>query len=71
MLNECVLIRDDDGHWYVCPAERADEAAAYFESAAEYWADPEADGDPPPEPDYLEGVGGTPSLVRFTGYTIG
>lgn len=72
MPTEYVLICDDDGHWYVCPADRLAEASAYFAAAAAYWQPgSEHAGDPPAEPDWLEAVGGSPSRVRFTGYRIG
>ena len=69
--NEYVLVEDDDGHWYVCPAEREAEFSAWEEAVRAYYDDEDEEGDgPPPEPDFLEKVGGAPSLVRFTGYRI-
>lgn len=34
---EHVLIEDDDGHWYVCPADKIGEAQAYFQADSLYW----------------------------------
>lgn len=68
MIDEFVLIQDDDGHWYVCPAEKQGEASEAFEAIDTYWQDMEAEGDAPEVPPYLVRVGGAPSLVRFTGY---
>lgn len=66
-----VLVRDDDGHWYVCPADKRREADAYFEAMGAFWGPHgDADGPEPERPGWLEDVGGAPSLVRFTGYTI-
>lgn len=66
-----VLIQDEDCHWYVCPADKEEEASEYFEEVSQYWDTPRKSGDPPVMPDYLDRVGGAPSLVKFTGYTIG
>lgn len=68
-----VLISDDDGHWYVIPADKQGEAGRYFEAAGAYWSSPSAHGeevDEPERPGWLVDVGGAPSLVEFTGYTI-
>lgn len=68
-----VLIEDDDGHWFVCPADKQTEAAKYFERLNEFYANyldvPEGTREPA-LPVYLVPVGGAPSLVRFTGYRI-
>jgi hypothetical protein len=66
-----ILIRDDDDDWYVCPAEKREEARAYLEAVEHYWAsDAAGEVGPPEEPEWLDQVGGPPSLVKFTGYTI-
>ena len=66
-----VLVQDDDGHWYVCPADKRGEAEEYFDLMADYWS-PENDGSgsPPKVPLWLERVGGAPSLVRFKAYEV-
>jgi hypothetical protein len=68
---EHVLISDDDGHWYVCPADRQQEAADTLQAIGDYWSKGDYSGDPPAMPAYLVEVGGAPSLVRFTGFRIG
>lgn len=67
---EHVLIQDDDGHWYVCPADKADEACRVLAAITAYWGGRDYDGDPPGTPEYLRPVGGSPSLVKFTGFRI-
>lgn len=68
---EFVLLNDDDGHWYVCPADRQRDAEAFFSASATYWSpDSKYEGDPPEDPDWLVPVGGAPSLVRFTGWRV-
>lgn len=66
-----VLVQDHDCHWYVVPASKQEEASRYFDAVDAYWSDPSADGDPPPEPGWLDQVGGAPSLVKFASYRIG
>jgi hypothetical protein len=66
-----ILISDDDGHWYVCPADKRLEAVAHFEAVDRYWSpDNDPEGDPPEYLDWLEPVGGAPWRVTFTGDTI-
>lgn len=68
---EFTLIGDDDGHWYVCPADRREEAEAFFEKSRAYWEPgSKHEGEAPEETEWLEQIGGSPSLVRFTGYWI-
>ncbi len=68
-----VLIQDEDSHWYVCPADKQEEAMDYFQTVSAYWDSPprwkDRDNEPE-EPGYLVEVGGAPSLVTFTGYEI-
>jgi hypothetical protein len=63
-----VLDCDEDGHWYVIPADKQAEAEAYFEAVTDYWND-KAEFDPgrdePTQPAWLKPVGGSPSLVTF------
>ena len=49
------VIRDDSGHRYLCPAERADEAEAALEAIGAYWEPGPAylQGECPADPDYL------------------
>lgn len=62
-----VLKSDGDGHWYVVPADKQREAADYFEAVANYWDGLSAKGTTEPDrPEWLEEVGGCPSLVTFT-----
>ena len=61
MKNYFILVRDEDGHWYVIPKDKH-EAFYDWIGSSEY-----QDGI---EPDYAKRVGGAPSLVRFTGYVI-
>lgn len=68
-----VLVSDDDGHWYVCPKGKRGEAERYFEAVADFWSVVREEGDDtePSRPDWLDAVGGAPSLVEFSNYTIG
>jgi hypothetical protein len=66
-----VLIQDDDCHWYVCPAGKQEEAAAYFEAVEQHADGPDESLALPEEPVWLERVGGAPSLVKFTDYIVG
>ena len=64
-----VLIQDNDGHWYVCQADRQAEAEAYFAECANYWKKPMKKSYIE-EPAWLVRVGGAPSLVRFKDYEV-
>lgn len=70
---EYVLIQDDDCHWYVCPADKERKAEAFFEASHAYW-EPGSNrlhqGKVPVQPDWLLEIGGSPTLVKFTGYRI-
>lgn len=66
---EYILLQDDDCHWYVCPADKEHEVNRYFEAVSKFWDDPEGKEEPK-EPEDLIRVGGSPSLVKFTGYRI-
>lgn len=66
-----ILTTDGDGHWYVIPADKQQEFAGIVEAIGKYWeADSRYTEAPPEIPDYAKAVGGAPSLVEFTGYTI-
>jgi hypothetical protein len=56
-----VLESDDDGHHYVIPVSKQDDWNDWVGSHAAQ------DGI---VPDYAEAVGGSPTRVHFTGYTI-
>lgn len=60
------LIQDEDCHWYICPAQFVEAAEAYFEKVSDYWNEMPDDVDEPEQPEYLQQVGGSPSLVTFT-----
>lgn len=68
---EYVLTSDDDGHWYVCPADREEEFHGILAAIGEYW-EPGSDheGEPPQIPNWVREVGGSPSLVRFRQWRI-
>ena len=56
-----VIVQDDDGHWYVIPADRRQEFDSWGESEGEdSWI----------APDWAVRVGGSPSLVEFNDYVI-
>ena len=52
------LVSDDDGHWAVIPAYRIDEFYDWLDTVGEE------------EPDWIDWVGGAPSLVTFENYEI-
>lgn len=56
------FLSDDDGHWYLVPAEQADR----FEDWMEWWAN--GDGDSPYDgPDFSDfRIGGGPEGYTFT-----
>jgi hypothetical protein len=56
-----ILTSDDDGHWYVIPADKQKE----FDTAIENFDEVGS------LPDWAKEVGGSPSRVTFTGYKIG
>ena len=49
------IVMDDDGHWYVIPADREREFTEWLESGLVDEA-----------PDFVIGIGGSPSEVTFT-----
>ena len=67
-LSRFVFTKDDDGHWYVIPADKQDEAAAYFDAVYNFWGGSSADENTtePDRPEWLMDVGGAPSLVTFS-----
>lgn len=67
MAQRYTLISDDDGHWYVCPADKVIAVGKFFEAVRAYWEDGHEDDEVEPSmPRYLSPVGGAPSLVSFT-----
>lgn len=61
------FIRDDDGHWYLVPAERYDEASKHFEAVYAYWnAGDDARGEPPDDPDWIQQLGCGVQRYSFT-----
>ena len=58
-----ILIQDDDSHWYVIPADKEQEWHEWCD------IDPDDERSWTP-PDFAESVGGSTSLVKFTGYEI-
>jgi hypothetical protein len=58
MSDTYCLVYDDEGHWYVIPSRREGE----FNIAIR---DPYT-----PLPDWVVSVGGSPSMILFTGYDI-
>lgn len=65
------LIKDDDGHWYVIPAEKEDEVERYFQAVYNYWRPGSSyDTELPDEPDYLTPIGGRPSCIVFKEYKV-
>lgn len=70
-MTQYILKQDDDGHWFVIPADKENEWSEYIEAVYRYWDDIPFDNVPPPtEPEWVEQVGGAPSRVKFSEYTI-
>lgn len=59
------LVSDDDGHWFICPAEKASEFSKWVEKTTKYWDSLPDDEDPPAELPYIKAIGGSPSRVTF------
>lgn len=66
---EFVIISDDDGHHYICPADREEEADEMLQTITDYWRE-DRDGECPPSPDFLVPIGGAISRVKFQNYRI-
>jgi hypothetical protein len=64
------LISDDDGHWYVIPKDKEQEAICYFEKIYEYYEDMLEDEEEPEMPDWLDEISGSPTMVIFKSYEI-
>lgn len=61
--DEYCLIKDEDSHWFLCPAYKREEALRYFAKLYEHFSEGEMDIDPPPTPLYLTEIDGPHRLV--------
>lgn len=62
------LTCDDDGHWYVIPANLETEFVEYLRSVYAYYRnmpDDVIDAPEPPMPEWVTPVGGFPGMVKF------
>lgn len=57
------LTCDDDGHWYLIPAEFAEEVEEYLENVYRYWSEGLYDEDEPQPPCEMQRV--NPYCVTF------
>jgi len=60
---EYILIRDNDGHWFVIPEMK--------QSNFNKWLEQSYDEDAWDIPEYAKEVGGSQTLVKFKEYRIG
>lgn len=60
---EFVIISDDDGHHYVCPADKSSEAYTALEAIMDFWRE-DREGVEPELPTYLVEVGGAIGRVQ-------
>lgn len=73
---EYVIISDDSGHSYVCPADRQEEASGLLDEIEDFWDKmplEDRDRDPveePEIPDWLKPIGGAISRVKFQAFRI-
>lgn len=58
-----ILTQDDDGHWFVIPANMKDEWYLWKERFYNHNSNEDV-------PDWADAVGGSPSLVEFENYII-
>jgi len=68
MLIEYILTQDEDGHWFVIPANKEEEWSEYLDKV--YSEDLSEDAPIIVQPDWVDEVGGAPSRVKFMGYVI-
>ena len=61
--DEYCMIKDEDGHYYLCPAYRREEAVRYFAKLYEHFSEGELDVDPLPLPKYLTEIDGPQKLI--------
>lgn len=67
---EYCIISDGDSHLYVCPADRVQEAQDTFAAIVKYWRECDYDKECPQDPDFVQAIGGSPSLVKFKEFRI-
>lgn len=63
-----MLVRDDDAHWYIIPADKEEVWDDYLVDFAMFDADNEADE--PEQPNWAIPLGGGAESVKFTNYVI-
>ena len=64
-MRKFMLTQDDDCHWYVIPSDKSEEFWAWVK-AMDGGDLPDSDA-----PEWLQEVGGAPSLVTFDEYDLG
>ena len=64
------LINDDDGHWFIIPSNKREEAETYFLSIYRYWEEMPDDMECPNEPNWLLPLNVHPMYVAFESYEI-
>ena len=60
------LISDGDGHWFIVPSDKKEQASRYFQKLGEYWEAGDADRhslDYPDEPEWLRPINGPHTLT--------
>lgn len=60
-----MLTSDDDGHWYIIPADERRAFDKWVRDTGRYWEDPDAMEYPGDQPEWARAVGGSVSLVTF------
>jgi len=60
------IVSDEDGHNYVCPTDKAEDAYEYFEFVGNDLASEKFDG----EPEWLVSVNGSVNKVHFSHFEI-
>jgi len=62
------FIPDNDGHWYIIPADKRRETYDYFEKLYSYWEYMPEDEDEPIEPEWINKIKVGISYVTFPSY---
>jgi len=57
-----ILTQDDDGHWFVIPTDREEEWSDYLGKVYS--------GEDAEQPDWVDEVGGSYTMVKFSDYEI-
>ena len=60
MSERWCIVSDGDSRWYLCPVERAEEAAAMLEAVVRFWDEEPDDRNleaVPPHPDFVLEMG--------------